>query len=98
MRLDTKKAIGYIGGNEKLYSKILNSFYIKYKDFTFKGLDDNEINISAHSIKSISANLGADKLSTISKDIEKTLNKELFENFYEELNGVIKEIEEFLKL
>ena len=83
-----------MANNKKLYIKILNDFYTNYKDLKLENLDNKELERVAHTIKGLSANIGAKELSDISKEIEETLNTNLFPNFYIELNKILDELKD----
>ena len=90
--LDDKVGLQHMANNIKLYKKILNDFYVNYKDIKLEVLDDDELKIVAHTIKGLSANIGASNLSKISEMIEKSLDKGLFQSFYEELKIVFDDL------
>ena len=90
--LDTNKGLYYLANNKKLYLKILNDFYNNQKDLKLESLDEDEIKRVIHTIKGLSANIGATVLNQISIEIEDCWNKELFPKFYEELNKVLDEL------
>jgi len=91
--IDSKLGLKYSENSEELYKRILKIFYDKYsKGLKLENLTDKELENMAHSIKGVSATIGAVKLEKISKKLEKTLNRDLFEEFYNELNEVIKEL------
>jgi len=94
INIDTKAGLSHMANNNKLYLKILNDFYNNYKDVKLEKLDEKELKMVAHTIKSLSANIGAKSLSAITKEIEKTLNKELFTSFYHELKKVMDELKD----
>ena len=94
VNIDTKAGLFYMNHNKKLYLKILNDFYFNNKDLKLVNLDDKELERVAHTIKGISGNIGASSLATISNELETTLNKDLFNKFYEELNKVLDELKD----
>lgn len=89
-----EKAVGlaYMEDNKKLYLKILNDFYTNYKGLKLEELDDKKLQLVAHTLKGLSANIGATALSKIAKELEETLNKELFNEFYRQLSHVLDEL------
>lgn len=91
--IDTEKGLSHLGGNKKLYLKILNNFYTDYRDFSLAGLEGKEFQIAIHTLKSLSANIGADELSRIASRIEKDRHSVPFETLYKELYNVITELE-----
>jgi len=92
--IDTDLGLTHMGQNKKLYLKILQKFYDDYQDLKLEDLKEQEFQRTIHTLKGLSANIGATTLHEISKDLEKTNNKELLENFYKELNATIREIHE----
>ena len=103
ININTKKGLSHMMNNKKLYMKILNDFYTNNKDLSPVGLipcgkleylDDKELERVAHTIKGISGNIGATSLSEISGKLETTLDKNLFDKFYQELNKVLDELKD----
>jgi PAS domain S-box-containing protein len=92
--IDTVLGLSHLANNKKLYLKILNDFYTNYKDIKLEALAEEELQRVAHTIKGLSATIGATSLSDISKEIEHTLNQNLFSQFYEELNQVLDELKD----
>ncbi len=90
--IDTQLALKYLGGNKKLYLKVLNQFYDQNKDLKLEKLNQEELQTTLHSLKGTSANLGATNLSLISKKLGKELDRKLFKQFYNELNKVLEEL------
>jgi CheY-like chemotaxis protein len=90
--IDTKVGLSHMAENKKLYIKILKDFYSNYKDLRLEELNDEELKRTAHTIKGLSANIGANDLTIVSKELEDTLNKNLFDKFYNELNKVLNEL------
>ncbi len=97
INIDTNIGLTHMAGNKKLYLKILNDFYVNYKDLQLEDLDKTELERVAHTVKSLSANMGASSLGKISAEIEKIPNEELFDMFYIELNKVLDELKELKK-
>ncbi|SFP03142.1 response regulator [Hydrogenimonas thermophila] len=94
--IDISIGLKYLSNNKKLYLKILNDFYESYKDVKLEELSDEEFKRVTHTIKGLSANIGANSLHTIAKELDVTQNKSLLPEFYKELNAVIDELEEKL--
>jgi len=90
--IDSQKGLKFLNNNKKLYLKILKDFKEDYKDISLEELDDNKLQRVAHTIKGLSANIGAKRLNDIAKKIEDTLDKSLFNEFYQELAKVIDDI------
>ena len=103
--VNSKKALIHLAGNKKLYLKILKDFYHKYKDLKLDSLIDEELLRIVHTIKGLSANIGADNLNKIVTEIEETQNisqqsdidssrGELFVKFHKVLDKILDEIKE----
>jgi len=95
-RIDTKVGLSHLAGNEKLYIKILNEFIKDYQDITLEKLDNEKFDRTIHTLKGLSANIGASTISQIALKIEDTKDKTLLPNLYDELNIVISELKEKL--
>ena len=91
--IDTQRGLSLMAGNSKLYLKILNDFYHNYKDIRLEELDDQELERVAHTIKGLSANIGALSLSEIAKEIEISKDRRLFNKLYKELNVIISDLD-----
>jgi CheY-like chemotaxis protein len=106
--LDIENALRRIGGNKKLYNKILNKFIENQKESAdkikhFIEIDNlEEAEMVAHTTKGVAGNIGHLKLQEISSDLEKSLKDKdktsynpLVESFEGTLKEFIKELEEF---
>ncbi|MCD4757301.1 MAG: response regulator [Arcobacteraceae bacterium] len=93
--IDTNIGLLHMGDNKKLYIKVLNNFYNTYSNLILNDLNDEEKIRTFHTIKGLSANIGAINLHKIVEKLEIEDNEVLFLEFYEELNKVIKELEFF---
>ena len=91
--IDTSTGLVHMGNNQKLYRKILNDFYTTYKDFTLDGLDEEERSRAIHTLKGLSANIGAKNLYKILQELEKKKSDALVFELYTELRSVIEEIQ-----
>ena len=96
--IDASVGLKYLAGNKKLYLKILNNFVMDYKDLEFENLGDDEFKRQTHTIKGLSANIGATSLHKVSKKLDETQDKDLLDEFYDELKLVIDELESKLDL
>ena len=94
--LDSFIGLSHMAGNKKLYFNILNDFKTKYRDLGLYTLDGDEFQRVIHTIKGLSATIGAVKLNEITKKIDNIDKKEHIENFYEELKKVFKDIDRLL--
>ncbi len=81
-----------LSGNKKLYLKILNDFKNNASDLILEKMDESEFKRTIHTIKGLSANIGATNLKEISEELDKTQDKALLKDFYSELNSVVEEL------
>jgi len=91
--IDTKRGLSLFIGNKKLYLKILRDFYKNYKDVDYN-VSDEEFARFTHTIKGISANIGANNLHKIAITLDDTQDKGLLEEFKEQLTLVLYELEQ----
>ena len=92
--VDTKLGVQHLAGNKKLYMKILNDFKNNYKDIKLQELNEEDFKRATHTIKGLSANIGAVSLYKIATQLDTTQNKGLLEKFYREFYRVMDELEE----
>jgi CheY-like chemotaxis protein len=90
--IDTRVGLKLLSGNKKLYLKILRSFYENYKNINLFTMDTKELELFAHTLKGLSANIGAKTISEIAKQFEETLDTNLLKSLDSELLQVIKEL------
>ncbi len=92
--IDIEVGLSYLAKNKRLYLKILNDFYENNKNLKLENLNEIELERTVHTIKGLSANIGALGLNSVAKELEYTLNKELFGSFYDELQKVLDELKD----
>jgi CheY-like chemotaxis protein len=92
IHINTTIGLSHMANNKKLYMKILHDFYTSYSTLELKKLNNKELQITLHTIKGLSANIGAIKLSAIAQELEKTLHKKLFYDFHKQLSNVLEEL------
>jgi len=92
MNINTKKGLKHLANNEKLYKKILKDFYIKYKNYDYSTLNSSEFKLFFHTIKGLSANIGAEGLYAIALEIDTTADRNLLDTFTEELQKVLDDL------
>ena len=97
IHIDSIIGLKHLSGNKKLYLKILNTFYTDYNNLELEKLQLEELIRVTHTIKGLSASIGAMDLSEIAKEIEKTQNQNLFPKFYEKLHMVCDELQNIQK-
>ncbi|MEA3513602.1 MAG: ATP-binding protein [Campylobacterota bacterium] len=92
--IDTTIGLKYVNQNKKLYIKILNKFYNSYKDMNIDLLKEDELKRYIHTIKGLSANIGAKNLNLKSQELETNQDKNKFFIFKENLNLVLDELKD----
>jgi len=97
IHIDSILGLKHLSGNKKLYLKILNTFHADYNNLELERLNLEELIRVTHTIKGLSAGIGAMDLSEIAKEIESTQNQNLFPKFYEELHLVCDELKNIQK-
>ena len=90
--IDSTLGLKHMNDNKKLYLSVLVNFYKTYKDLMLEELNDNDLKVTLHTVKGLSANIGAINLHKISKILDNTINKNLFSKFYDELNLVLEDL------
>lgn len=96
--INAKEGLARVGGNEKLYEKLLKDFAVKYKDtpatIKDKLQNDNEgAKREIHTIKGLGATLGANALSERALALEESESDENIANFENALREVGLEIQ-----
>ncbi|WP_321495227.1 transporter substrate-binding domain-containing protein [uncultured Desulfobacter sp.] len=94
--IDVAKGLKNMAGNEKLYKKIIWDFKNDYTGLILENLDDDLFRKTVHTIKGLSANIGATALYEVAKKMDETGDRTLVPEFYEALARLIAEIEEKL--
>ncbi len=92
INIDTKIALNYLAGNKKLYLKILNDFYNDYISLNLENLDNDEFQRTVHTLKGLSANIGAKSLNVLLEQLHNTLDRTLLPEFYNEFYLIIDEL------
>jgi PAS domain S-box-containing protein len=94
--IDVNIGLKQLMNNQALYKKILQNFYNDYKEVNTEQLDNNSYKITIHTIKGLSANIGAMKLHQITKELESSKKDSiLLKQFNTELSNVIDELYEY---
>jgi len=107
--IDTKSGITRVGGNKKLYQKILIKFHSDYREMTQQIIDaieqgDQKLSQRlAHTVKGVSGNIGAGELQEIAAQLESAIKdgkideaKALIPSFEIQLKEVIHTLGENL--
>ena len=89
--LDIEAALALMGGNKKLYSKVLGSFLATYETFQID-LDHPDARRTLHTLKGLCGNLGAKRLQALTAALETGADPELLPAFHEELAAVLAEV------
>ncbi|WP_020587636.1 transporter substrate-binding domain-containing protein [Desulfobacter curvatus] len=92
--IDVAKGLKNMAGNKTLYKKIICDFKDAYKGLNIEDLDDDLLKKTTHTIKGLSANIGATALHKVAKILDETRDKTLVPEFNETLARLIAEIEE----
>jgi signal transduction histidine kinase/CheY-like chemotaxis protein len=90
--INTEKGLQRLAGNKKLYLKVLTNFYNDYKELDIEKLEEEDLKRTIHTIKGLSANIGAENLHKIASQIDKTPDRSLFPDFNKEMKKVISEL------
>ncbi len=98
ININTDSGLKHLAGNKELYLKILNDFHTNYKSIKLEGLDNEEFQRLTHTIKGLSANIGAESLFSITEKLDNTQDRALIPQFYDELKKVSDELKEKLKI
>ena len=96
--IDKNLGLSHLNGNIKLYSSILRNFYKKYKNFDMDSLEEKSLKIEIHTMKGLSANIGAMSLYFVTKELEGSYVKGNKLALYNELDKVIYELKNFIAL
>ena len=96
--IDTDIGLSHLAGNQTLYRKLLLDFSHDYKDLNLESLDEESLKRTIHTLKGLSANLGAMALNAIAKQLDETQDMELISQLYTQLERTISEIEQHLEM
>ncbi|MBN2826116.1 MAG: response regulator, partial [Campylobacterales bacterium] len=94
--INTSQGLAYLAGNKKLYIKLLRNFIKDYKGVDIKRLDQKSFERSVHTLKGLSASIGAMALHEITQKLENSQEDIYMNLFTQELNKIIEELEEKL--
>ena len=86
--LDTAYGLGLMGGDETLYRRILASFAAEYAALRLD-LKDPDAPRALHSLKGLSANIGAMRLHDLALDLEARGDATLLPTLHQELAAVV---------
>jgi len=94
--IDTEQGLKNLQGNRKLYRKVLQVFLDNYQSIQLEALHEEELARIIHTIKGLSANIGAKKLHQITKELNQKREQKLIDDFDLELKKVIAELQKQL--
>ncbi len=89
---DKEYALNLVMGKKSAFMQILKGIK-QFKDIEFSTLGDEEFKRTMHTVKGLSASLGASSLNELSEEMEQSLNRDMLPRFKEELYRIIDEIE-----
>ena len=92
INIDTTMGLSHCNQNKKLYLKILNNFYEDYSNLVLENLNEEEYKRTLHTLKGLSANIGAVELNSIVIQLEDTQDKILLAKLKDELFKVCEEL------
>ena len=93
INIDINIGLSHMDKNKKLYIKILNDFYNNYSNLDLNLLNQDEFKRTLHTLKGLSANIGATKLYDLTKEIEETEDNSLVSKLEKELSLILNELE-----
>ncbi len=94
--INTALGLGYLSDNKSLYLTLLNSFLKKYKTIDLNAMDTDEFARATHTLKGLSASIGAETLYKATSELDKRQDKEMLPTFNAQLKLVLDELEEKL--
>jgi len=90
--LDTAQGLEYLAGSKSIYLELLHNFLAKYENIEFKKMSDEELLIATHTLKGLSASIGAKKLNALVAEVDKTQDRDLLESLNSELALILDEL------
>ncbi|PHS37849.1 MAG: hypothetical protein COB07_09900 [Sulfurovum sp.] len=94
--MDTAQGLGYLSGDKKIYLSLLHNFLKKYTDLNLEAMDEEEFARGTHTLKGLSASVGAGELNTLVSVLDKTKDKTLIQGVHKALEDVLNELREKL--
>ena len=95
--IDTTLGLRHMGGNKKLYLAIVSDFLYDYKELKIEELSEEEFKRTLHTIKGLSASIGATHLEEITKELAVSGERELLEVWQVQMKRVMDELSQKLK-
>ncbi len=93
--IDVVTGLKLLADNEKLYIKVLRSFYENFNSLNVEKMDGEELYRTVHTIKGISANIGAITLHALAVKWEQIQSTSTLAKLSTELQRVMAELESF---
>ncbi|MEA2029449.1 MAG: response regulator, partial [Campylobacterota bacterium] len=93
--IDTQSGLRQLLDNHELYHKILKNFLKDYGDVNLIKLSEEEYTRVIHTIKGLSANIGALRLHNTVKELEETKDRSMIDVFQEELKSIRDELSRY---
>ncbi|MEA2028110.1 MAG: response regulator, partial [Campylobacterota bacterium] len=90
--IDTDQGLNYLVGNTKLYLKLLHNFLNDHRDFNIQDLNQTMLERKLHTLKGLSASIGAVSLHKAIKKLEATQEPFYINAFSQELQKVVDEL------
>lgn len=90
--VDTVLGLKHMGENQKLYQKVLNDFAHNYRSFSCDISDEENFYREIHTLKGLSASIGALEVYTIAREIEETRDRGLLSKLYTQVEEVVAEL------
>jgi len=94
--IDTAQGLDYLSNDKNIYLKLLHNFLKKYTDLNLNAMDEEEFALSTHTLKGLSASIGAKKLNTLVTQLDTTQDRTFIHPVDQELNKVLNELREKL--
>ncbi len=92
--IDTKVGLIHTDSNFELYVKILHNFKMTYYNLSFRELDEEHFKRTLHTLKGMSATIGATKLSEMCTTADYNSSSEVIEILERSLSLVLKDLED----
>ncbi len=92
INIDANEGLLHLAGNKKLYMKVIKNFYYSYNNLKIENLEEDEFKRATHTIKGLSANMGAKSLHRIAQILDDSQDRTLIASFNAELKKVLDEL------
>ncbi len=94
--IKTAQGLKYLSNHKSIYLELLNNFLEKYRMIDFGTMNDEEFARATHTLKGLSASIGANRLNKTVSELDKTQDRDLISGVNTELKLVTDEMEEKL--